>query len=54
MNISGPIWDFGDQLHGSVDELVSPGSVGNVIHGVLFIPSAVLYLVSEIFWGFGS
>ena len=54
MNISGSLWDLGDEIHGSVDGIVPSGSIGDVLHGVLYAPTAVLYLVSDLLWGFGS
>ena len=54
MNISGSISDLGDEIHGSVDGIVPSGSIGDVLHGVLYAPTAVLYLVSDLLWGFGS
>lgn len=54
MAISGSIWDLGEDLHGSVDTVVPDGSLGDVIHGVFHLPSALLYLVADLVWGFGS
>lgn len=54
MNISGSIWDLGDEIDGSVHGILPSGSIGDVLHGVLYVPTAVLYLVSDLLWGFGS
>lgn len=54
MTINGSIADIATELHGSVDAIVPGGSVGDVMHGVLHIPVALIYFVANVFLGFGS
>lgn len=53
-DISGSLEDMADTVWGSADGIAPGGSVGDVIGGVLKIPAALLYGLSNLFWGFGS
>lgn len=54
MNISGSLANLGHEVHGSIDGIIPGGSLGDVMHGVLSLPAAVLYLAANLVWGFGS
>lgn len=53
-DISGSLDELGDTVWSSVNGIVPGGSLGDVIGGVLKIPAALLYGLSNLFWGFGS
>lgn len=53
-DISGSLQNLAYTTWNSVDDMVPGGSLGDVIGGVLKIPAALLYGLSNLFWGFGS
>lgn len=50
------LWNLSDSLWGSAAAVLPAGggSVGDVLFGILTIPSALVFAVSDILWGFGS
>lgn len=53
-DVSGSLEDLADSLWGSADGIAPPGSLGDVVGGVLNLPAALLYGLSILFWGYGS
>lgn len=52
--LSQLLWNISDSLWGSAANVAPDGSVGDLLFGVLTIPSALVYGLSEVIWGFGS
>lgn len=53
--ISGSLHDLHDGIDGSVDDLDLPtGSIGDLLNGVLYIPSVIIQTLEFIIEDFGS